>query len=103
MAFWYSLWSFVIFFPFWYVWAKKNLAALVGTRSLDRRAPLPVKEVSNWTHKKIEQRQISGNNFSAVTSPASLAGKDKPVATLQPVVSTAAFRVSFIALVNSAN
>jgi hypothetical protein len=24
--FWYSLWSLVIFFPFWYVWTKKNLA-----------------------------------------------------------------------------
>jgi hypothetical protein len=24
----YSLWSFVIFFPFWYVWTKKNLATL---------------------------------------------------------------------------
>jgi hypothetical protein len=25
----YSLWSFGIFFTFWYVWAEKNLAALV--------------------------------------------------------------------------
>jgi hypothetical protein len=25
------LWSFGIFFPFWYVWTKKNLATLVGT------------------------------------------------------------------------
>jgi hypothetical protein len=29
MAIWYSLWSFSILFPFWYVWTKKNLAALV--------------------------------------------------------------------------
>jgi hypothetical protein len=30
MAFWYILWSFGIFFTFWYVWNKKNLATLVG-------------------------------------------------------------------------
>jgi hypothetical protein len=28
MAVWYSLWTLVIFFPFWYVWTKKNLATL---------------------------------------------------------------------------
>jgi hypothetical protein len=28
MAFWYGLWSFGIFFTFWYVWTKKNLATL---------------------------------------------------------------------------
>jgi hypothetical protein len=32
MAVWYSLWSFVIFFPIWYVWTKKNLATLVTPR-----------------------------------------------------------------------
>jgi hypothetical protein len=26
-----SLWSFGIFFPFWYVWTKKNLAILFST------------------------------------------------------------------------
>jgi hypothetical protein len=26
---WYSLWSFGIFFAFWYVWTKKNLATMV--------------------------------------------------------------------------
>jgi hypothetical protein len=25
-AIWYNLWPFGIIFPFWYVWAKKNLA-----------------------------------------------------------------------------
>jgi hypothetical protein len=30
MAVWYSLWSFGILFPIWYVWTKKNLATLVG-------------------------------------------------------------------------
>jgi hypothetical protein len=25
----YSLWSFGIFFPIWYVWIKKNLATLI--------------------------------------------------------------------------
>jgi hypothetical protein len=29
MAGWYSLWSFVIFFPIWNVWTQKNLATLV--------------------------------------------------------------------------
>jgi hypothetical protein len=28
MAIWYSLWSFDIFSPFWYVWTKTNLATL---------------------------------------------------------------------------
>jgi hypothetical protein len=28
MAVWYTLWSFGIFFPFWYVWSKTNLATL---------------------------------------------------------------------------
>jgi hypothetical protein len=28
MTGWYSLWSFGIFFPLWYVWTKKNLATL---------------------------------------------------------------------------
>jgi hypothetical protein len=32
MAVWYSLWSFCIFFPFWYVWTEKNLATLHLTR-----------------------------------------------------------------------
>jgi hypothetical protein len=32
MAIWYSLWSFVIFFPIWYVWTKKNLATLFVTQ-----------------------------------------------------------------------
>jgi hypothetical protein len=31
MAVWYSLGSFGIFFPFWYVWSKKNLATLMYT------------------------------------------------------------------------
>jgi hypothetical protein len=30
MAVWYSLWSFDIFFPFWYVYTKKNLATLLA-------------------------------------------------------------------------
>jgi hypothetical protein len=29
MAIWYSLWSFVIFFPIWNVCTKKNLATLI--------------------------------------------------------------------------
>jgi hypothetical protein len=35
MAVWCSLWSFGIFFPFWYVLTEKNLA------TLPRRRPLP--------------------------------------------------------------
>jgi hypothetical protein len=34
MAVWYSMWSFLIFFPIWYVWIKKNLATLFQTRLL---------------------------------------------------------------------
>jgi hypothetical protein len=33
-AVWYSLWSLGIFFPFWYVWTKKNLATLFTTLTL---------------------------------------------------------------------
>jgi hypothetical protein len=43
MAIWYNLWLFGIacgrwlyFFPFWYVWTKKNLATLVVRKT---RAP----------------------------------------------------------------
>jgi hypothetical protein len=32
MAVWYSVWSFGILFPFWYVWTKKNLATLRRSR-----------------------------------------------------------------------
>jgi hypothetical protein len=32
MAIWYSLHSFGIFFPFWYVSTKKNLATLLFVR-----------------------------------------------------------------------
>jgi hypothetical protein len=30
MAVWYSLWSFGMVLPIWYVWTKKNLATLVS-------------------------------------------------------------------------
>jgi hypothetical protein len=33
MAVWNSLWSFVLFFPIWNVWNKKNLATLIKTRA----------------------------------------------------------------------
>jgi hypothetical protein len=33
MAVWYYLWSFVIFFPIWNVWTKKNLATLPHNQS----------------------------------------------------------------------
>jgi hypothetical protein len=36
MAVWYSLWSFGIFFPLWYVWTKKNLATLFSSAFLKR-------------------------------------------------------------------
>jgi hypothetical protein len=35
MAVWYSLWSFGHFFPFWYVWTKKNLATLAKTNTIE--------------------------------------------------------------------
>jgi hypothetical protein len=28
MAVWYTLWSFGIYLPFWFVWTEKNLATL---------------------------------------------------------------------------
>jgi hypothetical protein len=31
LAVWYSLWSFGILFPLWYIWTKKNLATLIQT------------------------------------------------------------------------
>jgi hypothetical protein len=33
MAVWYSLGSFGIFFQYWYVWTKKNLATVPGSAS----------------------------------------------------------------------
>jgi hypothetical protein len=35
MAVCYSLWSFVIFFPIWYVCTKKNLVTLLATKKRD--------------------------------------------------------------------
>jgi hypothetical protein len=37
MVVWYSFLSFDIFFPFWYVWAKKNLATLDSEYSVLRK------------------------------------------------------------------
>jgi hypothetical protein len=34
MAVWYSLWSFGIFFPFWYIWTKKNLATVLTAKGI---------------------------------------------------------------------
>jgi hypothetical protein len=33
IAVWYSLWSFVTFFPIWYFWTKENMATLVELRT----------------------------------------------------------------------
>jgi hypothetical protein len=41
MTVWNGLWSFGIFFPFWYVWTKKNLATLPQSK-LTWSASLPV-------------------------------------------------------------
>jgi hypothetical protein len=30
----YRLWPFGIFFPFWYVWTKKNLAAMIPCKNI---------------------------------------------------------------------
>jgi hypothetical protein len=38
LAVWYSLWSFGIFFQFWYVWTKKNMAALTTSPELDDKS-----------------------------------------------------------------
>jgi hypothetical protein len=40
MAVWYSLWSFGIFFPIWYVWTKKNLATLDATTLIPKLVDL---------------------------------------------------------------
>jgi uncharacterized RDD family membrane protein YckC len=56
MASWYSLWSFVIFFPFWYVWTKKNLATLclsaAGDLVLKIDGPLatPIEQLLDIAH-----------------------------------------------------
>jgi hypothetical protein len=42
MAIWYCLWSFVIIFPIWNVWTKKNLATLLRRRK-DTRVAYPKK------------------------------------------------------------
>jgi hypothetical protein len=49
MAVWYSLWLFVVFFPIWYVWTKKNLATLLSSEAqlTCTRQPTPSK---NGTH-----------------------------------------------------
>jgi hypothetical protein len=37
MVVWYSLWSFGIYFPIWYVWTKKNLATLLATAKVHKQ------------------------------------------------------------------
>jgi hypothetical protein len=57
MAVWYSLWSFGIFFPIWYVWTKKNLATLTSTEN--RVFPLiefPAKIESKLMARKTNQQ-----------------------------------------------
>jgi hypothetical protein len=49
MFVWYSLWSFGIFFPFWYVWTKKNLATLLRQRGT-LGGPQKKKEKSSLLH-----------------------------------------------------
>jgi hypothetical protein len=40
MAIWYNFWPFGIFFPFWYVWIKKNLATLFQESLLKKKINL---------------------------------------------------------------
>jgi hypothetical protein len=40
MAVWFSLWSFGMLFPFWYVWTKKNLATLLTEQAMSPKADL---------------------------------------------------------------
>jgi uncharacterized membrane protein YccC len=46
MSIWYSLWSFGIFFPFWYVRTETNLATLLDAEK-------------SFAGKLFEQTQIS--------------------------------------------
>jgi hypothetical protein len=48
MAIWYSLWSFVIFFPIWYVWTKRNLATLATTASFQAKRIFQKNECSHF-------------------------------------------------------
>jgi hypothetical protein len=50
MAVWYSLWSFVIFFPIWNVWTKKNLATLKLVQTGEE-----LKCVSKWFFTALKQ------------------------------------------------
>jgi hypothetical protein len=58
MAVWYSLWPFVIFFPIWNVWTKKNLATLtkmtkilIETVTPDRGTTHPASPVRLRRHR----------------------------------------------------
>jgi hypothetical protein len=53
MAVWCCLWSFGIFFPFWHVWAKNNLATLLGHT---------LKRIEIWT-------ELTKENFLLGTAP----------------------------------
>jgi hypothetical protein len=62
MAIWYSLWSFGIFSPFWYVCTEKHLATLVLLNST-----LATSESRSKVNKLVSQRDstnILKSNFS---------------------------------------
>jgi hypothetical protein len=56
MAFWYSLCPFGMLFPFWYVWAKKNLATFGSHQRRHSHAQrIPVTAKPEMGTKKIPQ------------------------------------------------
>jgi hypothetical protein len=61
MTIWYSLWSFGIHFPFWYVWTKKNLATLFPPlRRGAVESPPPTTEETRIMGREIESRRGKG-------------------------------------------
>jgi autonomous glycyl radical cofactor GrcA len=50
MTVWYSFWSFGIFSPFWYVFTKKNLAALVAASEFADDQVIGVQMPPRWEY-----------------------------------------------------
>jgi hypothetical protein len=57
MAVWYSLWSFCIFFPFWYFWTKKNLATLFSSAG-EKKTSWKIENEQQLEIAKIPQSKV---------------------------------------------
>jgi hypothetical protein len=70
MNVWYSLWSFGIFFPFWYAWRKTNLVTLMQFASSSYLHWVGFqKTVRNSAMAQVQYNQIFKNDPLGLSQP----------------------------------